>query len=327
MIANRVLTILAVALLLFIVYRRFSITERASKNEALLTLNLSTAAEGVYFDPIRTEETSEFLKLRPTEKVVLPQITVFQGFTANLKKLVAATAIEFRLLCAERGLVILFPLVIALSTFELAFYRVANEVPYAATYASKTANTLLLFLIGISVFYVGEALHRDREVRAASILWTTPVPNYALLLSKFIATLFLSISLALSVALTAIVIQLVRGHYPIDPLPYLITYSLILLPSLIFLNGASIALNILLRDKYLTYAVSIGIGAGMFYLYNLGYLHWLYNPLLYRLWSYADLIGGNQSTILLLRAYCVAVAVAFLAVAHVFFQRRLKSSL
>ena len=55
-------------------------------------------------------------------------------------------------------------------------------------------------------------------------------------------------------------------------------------------------LNVLLRDKYFAYAVSIGLGGALFYLYSIGQNHWLYNPLAYRLWSYADLTSGNLTT-------------------------------
>jgi len=65
-------------------------------------------------------------------------------------------------------------------------------------------------------------------------------------------------------------------------------------------------------------------GAGLFYLYGQGYNHWLYNPMLYQLWNYADLTGaGNKlGTILTHRLYCVTIASAFLSLAHLFFQRK-----
>ena len=59
------------------------------------------------------------------------------------------------------------------------------------------------------------------------------------------------------------------------------------------MTAAAIALNVLLRDKYLAYAVCIATGAGLFYLYNVGYNHWLYNPALYQLWTYSDLTGAE----------------------------------
>jgi hypothetical protein len=121
----------------------------------------------------------------------------------------------------------------------------------------------------------------------------------------------------------AIVIQFLRGHTPVDISTYLMIDGIILLPSIVFMTGLSIALNVLLRNKYLVYVVSVGMGAGLFYLYSIGHNHWLYNPLLYQLWNYADLTaaGNNQTTILVHRIYCFAIAGLALAIAHLFFQR------
>jgi hypothetical protein len=124
--------------------------------------------------------------------------------------------------------------------------------------------------------------------------------------------------------LTAIAIQLLRGHAPVELYPYLVTYSVILIPSIVFMAGVSILLNVVLREKYLAYVVIVGVGAGLFYLYSQGHNHWLYNPMLYQLWNYPDLTGAgsNQSIILIHRIYCLAISVACLSVAHLFFQRK-----
>ena len=73
--------------------------------------------------------------------------------------------------------------------------------------------------------------------------------------------------------------------------------------------------------KFNRYAKGVAIGAGtaLLYLYNIGYKHWTYNPLLYQLWIYQDLTGGR---ILAYRLYCLALATACLALAHLFFARK-----
>src|SRR5207253_8348344 len=113
-------------------------------------------------------------------------------------------------------------------------------------------------------------------------------------------------------------------HAPIEVQPFLIIYSVKLLPSVLFLTAISVALNVLLRNRYLVYTVSVGAGAGLFYLYSIGYNHWLYNPLLYQLWKYADVTGAgnNQARIFLQRLYCLGIASACLSLAHIFFQRK-----
>src|SRR5437588_4472917 len=331
LIVNRAMMILLAAICLTILYVRFTIAERPGKVEKFSVLNLSTAAEGVYYP-----ESSPATRLDEFEKpdykasmffprVTVPEVTrVNEGIRANVNKLIAALGVEFRLLRAERSLIILMPLAIFLSILDLAFFRVVPEVSYSDTYASGTAKALLLFLVGMTVFYTGEAMHRDREVSIEPVLWATPAPNNVLLLSKFLATLLLALSLIVLVGLTAIVIQIIRGHTPIEVQSFLITYSVILLPSLIFLTAISIALNVFLRNRYVVYMVSIGTGAGLFYLYSIGHNHWLYNPLLYQLWNYAELTGAgnNQARIFMQRLYCLGIATACLSLAHVFFQRK-----
>src|SRR4030095_4934003 len=106
--------------------------------------------------------------------------------------------------------------------------------------------------------------------------------------------------------------------------PYLVTYSVILIPSIVFMAGVSILLNVVLREKYLAYVVIVGAGAGLFYLYSQGYNHWLYNPTLYRLWTYSDLIGvgSGQGRILTQRIYWLALSCLCLALAHLGFRRK-----
>ena len=325
LIINRAVVILLAAVFLTILYRRFTIAERPAKVEAFSGLNLTAGVGGFYYDPPSTEP-SLLERFEPSrEKVLLPIVTrATTGGRAHLQQLFAALAVEFRLLLSERSLVVIMPLATFLSILEVAFYNIPPDVSYSAAYATNTAKLLLLFLVGMTVFYTGEAMHRDRDVRIEPVLWTTPSPNNVLLLSKFLSTLLLTLSLITLVGLAAILIQLLRAQTPVEIPAYLITYSVVLLPTIVFITAASIALNVLLRSKYFAYAASIAISVGLLYLYNLGYNHWLYNPALYQLWTYRDLTGAgsNQSIILIHRIYCLAASVACLALAHILFQRK-----
>jgi hypothetical protein len=183
-------------------------------------------------------------------------------------------------------------------------------------------GSLSFLLLGITVFYTGEAMHRDREVKIEPLLWSAPVTNSVLILSKFLTTLLLTTAISIVVGLTAIIIQLLRGHYPIELSAYLRVYLVILFPALVFTAAVSVVLNILLREKYVTYVASIGIGAGLFYLYGQGHNHWLYNPLLYRLWHYSDLVGSGLTHILVQRLFWFGLAGGCLLLAHLLFPRK-----
>jgi ABC-type transport system involved in multi-copper enzyme maturation permease subunit len=210
-------------------------------------------------------------------------------------------------------------LIIFACILDLAFYKVVPEISYSVTYASGTASALLLFLLGITVFYTGEALHRDRELKILPVLWSAPIPNTVLLLSKYLSTILLTLSFIVVVGLLALMVQLLRGHTPIDLSAYFLTYGVILVPSIVFITALVMTLNVLLRNKYLAYVVAVDTGAGLLYLYNIGYNHWLYNPLLYRSWKYTDL---TSPTTLGHRLYWLGLAVVCLALAHILFERK-----
>jgi ABC-2 type transport system permease protein len=325
LIVNRAVMILLAAICLTIVYLRFTIAERPRNVEELSVLNLTAGVGGFYYDPPSTEPTvgERFEPDHSREKVPLPGVTrTTAGIGSHLRQLIAALVVEFRLLLSERSLVVIMPLAMFLSILEVAFYNLPADVSHSAAYATNTAKLLMLFLIGITVFYTGEAMHRDREVRIESVLWAAPTPNNVLLLSKFLAVLSLTMSLIVLVGLAAILIQLLRGHAPVDVSAYLIVYSVILLPSMVFMTGTALMLNVLLRDKYVVYALSIGTGVGLVYLYSQGYNHWLYNPVLYNLWTYSDLTGTGVRWILIHRTYFLALAAVFIVVAHLGFQRK-----
>jgi hypothetical protein len=162
-------------------------------------------------------------------------------------------------------------------------------------------------------------MHRDREVKIEPVIWSTPSSNSVLLLSKYLTTILLTLSLMTAVGLIAILVQLMRGHTPIDFSAYFMVYGVVLVPGIILMTAVVIAFNVVLRNKYLVYVGAVGTGAGLFYLYNLGYNHWLYNPLLYQIWKYQDLISAK---ILVSRLYCLFVATICLALAHLLFERR-----
>ena len=330
MIANR-LVMLAVAFVCLAVLRlRFSTSERekggAGESQTSF-LGLAPSVERLYSGP-ESPDAAQFVRAHEAaaeKRVALPRVNaVTQGWRANFGQFAAALGVEFRLLRAERSLVVVAPLVMLLCGLELAMYEVARGVSYSATYAARTEGTLLLFLFGIAVFYTGETMHRDRETRIEPMLWSTPAPDFALLVSKFAATLLLSLSLVVLVGLTAAAIQIFKGHAPLELQKYLTTYAVILTPSVIFMTAASVALNVILRDKYLTYAVSLALAAVLYYMTGQGYHNPLYNPVLFQLWTPADLAygGGRLALILTHRVYSLALSSTLLALALIFFGRK-----
>lgn len=332
LIVNRLLVILLSAACFAIVYFRFSRVERSGNREAggpSSIFNLAPPSERLY------QETGDSGLGRYAEderpvasaaaSVVIPAVdTSGRGIRENFGQFLAALEVELRLLRAEHSLVVVIPIVLLMCGIEVGYFNGGSGPPYSAEYAGVAAQVSLLFILGIAVFYTGEAMHRDRELRVEPLLWSAPTRNFVLLLSKFSAVFLILISLIILLLIMSVAAQAYKGHGPVDLLPHLAIHSLISIPNAVFIIGASVALNVLLRDKYLVYAVSIATCGGMLYLFKQGYNNWLYNPVLFQLWSWPDLSGGggNQTRILAHRVYVLALTALCLALAHLFFGRR-----
>ena len=327
MVMNRALMVAAVVFCLTVLCVRFSIVERSRDQGSFALLDLSNSAELVQASretTISGSSTSGSVVLlkSKTQAVPIPAVErVNKGVYANLRKLVAATQIELHLLRSERSLIVIVPLAIILSFLALPFSTGHSAVSPSAAFAGSAVRGLLIFLAGIVVFYTGEAMHREREIRVGAILWGTPAGNNVFLLSKFLATLLLTALLLLLSALTAMLTQFLRGQTPVEVFTYFSTYSVILVPGLAFIAAACIAINVLLRAKYEAYALIIAISAVLFYLYTQGYNHWLYNPLLWGLWSEEDLVRIS-STLLFRGVYWLALMLICLLAANRYFERR-----
>src|ERR1044072_9256518 len=248
LIINRAVMLLITVGILTLVYRRFIIAEPPQKIHFSF-LNLSTASERISFEPeFNWDEPDQELHKTP-----LPIVNVAPtGIRASIRKLVAALAIEFRLLIAERSLVVIIPIAVLLSTMEVIFWTVSPDGS-SASYVFNVAGNSLIFVIGISIFYIVEALQRDRDLKIESLVWSQPISNFVLLVSKFLATLLLVCVLLVSVGLIAVLAQTLKGDRPVELTAYLRVYLWILIPNAIFLSSAAMFLKILLRDRYVTY--------------------------------------------------------------------------
>jgi ABC-2 type transport system permease protein len=331
MIANRLVMILAGAACLAFLYHRFTIAERVSV-ERFSVLSLSATTERVSFDPDSFWEARGQLakadspEREPQRAIPLPEVQVSDGFRVNVKKLGAALGVEFRLLLSERSLLVIMPLAVVLSTLEVTFWQVAPDPTYSAAYASNTAKLMLFFLIGIPIFYIGEAIHRDRDFRIDGLLRSQPLPNSILLSAKLLSTALLMLGLILAVGFIAIVLQLLKSNRPLELSAFGNVYLLIVIPNAIFLAAISLALHVLLRSRYLAYVVAIGLCGFLYYLYTQGHNDPSYNPLLLNLWTYQDLlVGPNRMRILGHRAYVLGLAGLLIMAAH-FVNRRFINS-
>jgi ABC-type transport system involved in multi-copper enzyme maturation permease subunit len=324
---NRFVMLAIAALLLTFLYRRFIAAEKVTNVEKFDWVRLNAPASGYFYDPdslVFEDENRSAIRALPIPKVS----RLNDGVANHLKKLASALSLEFKLLFSERSLLVVLSIAVFLSLLEVSFWAVRADPSYSAGYASNTARSMLLFIIGIPIFYIGEAIHRERDLRIESLLRSQPVASSILLSAKFLSTLSLMLGLILSVGFIAIVLQLLKGNFPFELSAYLNVYGLISIPNAIFLTAFALALHVLVRSRVLAYALVIGIGAGLYYFYMQGHNDPSYNPLLLNLWTYQDLVfEPTRTRILNQRAYVLALSGFLIIVAHLINSRIANHSL
>lgn len=131
-------------------------------------------------------------------------------------------------------------------------------VKYNSTALAVGSSVLASLLFGLFAFYLVRGRTREDLIHGmGGVLAATPIGNATLLFARWLgAVAFLSV-LVLALMATMMAVQWIRGVGPIQPLVYLQTYALLLMPTLLL--AASIAV---LSDAY---APLMGKGGDVLY--------------------------------------------------------------
>ncbi|MEM6298309.1 MAG: M1 family aminopeptidase [Bacteroidota bacterium] len=130
---------------------------------------------------------------------------------------------------------------------------------YATSYSvvNLVQNSFTLFFVILIVFYTGELVWKERQVKLNLIFDAAPMPDFVPLLAKFLGLTLASVVLLFLLILTGLFIQLINGYLEIDFGVYFRTmytevFALILLYSIL-----GFFVQTVLNQKFLGFAVMI----------------------------------------------------------------------
>jgi ABC-2 type transport system permease protein len=118
------------------------------------------------------------------------------------------------------------------------------------------SGSLSIFLIIVLVFYAGELIFRERQLKISDVVDAMPVPNWVPLVAKSLALVGVTFGFMFAGALAAICFQLVKGGAPVELSLYA---SGILFNSMTFLlmGLCALVLQILTNNKFAGYLLMI----------------------------------------------------------------------
>ncbi|WP_296717439.1 M1 family aminopeptidase [Erythrobacter sp.] len=304
---NRLLTLGWSALFLGLAWSRFSMTERAPSRWRQKRL-AKQAAKAAKAETVRPHSLSA------------PATRSF-GAGHALRSFWIRLKAETLLVLKSPGLIVLLLLALALTALNLALsettYGTASY-PLTANVVATVIGSVSLFSLIVAVFYGGELVWRERDVKINEIVDATPAPGWAMFVPKILAIFAVLLLMSLTGMLAGMVYQLLLGAESIDVSLYLVSFVLPQSVDLLLIAVLAVFFQVLSPNKYLGWGLFLVWFVSRIFLSNLGYSNMLYTfgagpaePL-----SDMNGTGGFWLGGLWARAYWGAFGVLLLVFAH-----------
>lgn len=235
--------------------------------------------------------------------------------------------VELRNLLASPGLY-LFTVLILLQTLGDSLLRLgAFQTRLLLTpgqLAVSTLNPLSIMLCLLLMFYTVESLERDRSTGLDAIAYTSPVPTGALLFGKALANSALGVFTLVAAFLGCAIALLVQGTVPLNPLPFLLVWGLLLVSTFLLWTAFVVAVRALTGQRFATYGLCLAALVVTGYFAATRRMNWVGNwPLWANLaWSDIGTFELDRRALVLNRLMVLGLAVFFVAFAIRVFGRR-----
>jgi ABC-type transport system involved in multi-copper enzyme maturation permease subunit len=184
-------------------------------------------------------------------------------FDASTSAAQAWHVLRFDVRAVMRSVPFLVMLLLAIANF-IANHTIGgmrfDSVPYPLTrlMLEDIAGSMNAVLVLVLLFYSGELVHRDRQLKMADVSDATPLPNWVPLLSRAGALGAVTLVFLAAGALVAIVIQLVKGGATIEFGLY-VQGTLINAVYFMLAGLALLALQALANNKYVGYLLGAAL--------------------------------------------------------------------
>lgn len=311
MLFNRAMVVTLALVILGLTYWRFSMAERATSKRKLKKLARETSVEAS--TPGRT-------------RITLPAATKRFDGASTRAQFMARLKTEVMQVLRSPGLIVLMLLAVINTGAGLFLTQTSYGTPSYPMTASIITNVLQgfsIFVLIIAVFYGGELVWRERDVKIGEIIDSTPTANWIITIPKILAILLVLLMINIVAMATGLLFQLFKGTPEFGLASYFnwflvpVTFDMLLVAVLaVFLQAIS-------PNKYVGWGLFLVWFIVGIFLVNMGYTNALYRygsnpaePL-----SDMNGSGGFAYGAWILRAYWLAFAVILIVVAHLVWPR------
>lgn len=286
--------------------RRFANTARASHRVPAAQVQAALAAGAT---PSAADTPSE----RATSLASLGMSRQLSGAWATA---IGTARAEGRELASRAGLYLFVPLillqvvgnsVIALGAFDTPLLLTPGQL------ASSQAQMMAVYVILLLAFYGVESMERERATRLNAIQDTLPISTGALLVGKILALGIVWLVVAVAAVIASAILILVQGKVAFSVVPFVVLWGVLFLPTFLAFTTFTFAAWAVTRNRYSTYAITLGVVAVTAWALITDRLTWASNWALWSgvRWSDIGPLEFDRSAIVLNRLLWLSLAVAF----------------
>lgn len=262
---NRAVALALAALFLGLAWARFSMTERAPSRIKLRRLARQAA---------RSAKASAV----PPRASAHPAARDFSmGHT--LRAFWLRVRLEVLQVLKSPGLIVLLALALALTALNLAFSETlfgTPSYPLTTGIIETVFGSMFLFSLIVAVFYGGELVWRERDVKFNEILDATPTPGWVMFVPKIIAIFAVLLAMSLAGMLTGMAYELLKGARSLDLGLYLAAFVFPQSIDLLLIAVLAVFFQVLSPNKYVGWGLALVWFVSRVFLSNLGYSNILY---------------------------------------------------
>jgi ABC-2 type transport system permease protein len=181
----------------------------------------------------------------------------------------------------------------------------------------------------VAIYYAGDLVWRDRELRLDEMLHASPAPDWAFALPKIVAIALVLFATVAASVVGALVVQTLRGfgHYELDK--YLVWYVIPWAVDVTLIAVLAIFIQVLVPHKFVGWLAMLLVIVAQIVLAQLGYEHNLYQYASAPAVPLSDMNGQGHfaATAAWFRAYWSAIALLLVVLTYGLWRRGWSGSL
>lgn len=310
MMFNRAFVLTLSVVLLALTYLRFSMEERGPSKRRLRKL-------ARHQDSVNGEAPSVLALASATQRF---------GGSATRAMFMVRLRTEVMQVLRSPGLIVLLLLAVINAGGILYFSNTLYDTPtypLTANIITGVSDGFSLFVLIIAVFYAGELVWRERDVKIGEIIDSTPAANWVITIPKVMAILLVLLLIHAAGMVTGLTYQAISGSTDFGIGRYFAWFILPATVEMLLIAVLAVFFQALSPNKYVGWGLFFVWFISRIFLRNMGYSNALYdyggNPAV----PLSDMngSGGFEYGAWILRAYWLAFGVILLTIAHLIWPR------